>query len=292
MRLRTTILLCLPLLILTSFFRGKNNDRSIQSLEVPGVEQIDEQLYMDRTEVTNFHWLEYLFWAKRIYGQDSPEYQAILPDTSLWNAESDKLKGYTDFYLRHRAFYDYPVVGLSYEQMKAYCKWRSDRVFEYMLIRLEKITWDSHPTPKTFFTTEKYLHNAYLHYRSDSSIAVVPHYYLPSAEEWKKTDLYNQAVYAAVSRRRLRKRSPDVYYSTLQLSEPLQPVDPPKHYCISGVIYNLHRNVSEQLSDSLLAAGANWKQLTTIDEGENMHFQPEATVTKGFRCAFTWKPAR
>ena len=41
--------------------------------------------YMDETEVTNFHWLEYLYWTERVYGLDYPEiYTKALPDTLVW----------------------------------------------------------------------------------------------------------------------------------------------------------------------------------------------------------------
>jgi gliding motility-associated lipoprotein GldJ len=41
--------------------------------------------YMDRTEVTNFHWLEYMYWMKRVYNKSYPHvYKKCLPDTLAW----------------------------------------------------------------------------------------------------------------------------------------------------------------------------------------------------------------
>ena len=41
--------------------------------------------YMDETEISNIHWLEYMYWVKRVYGDDYPEvYRNVLPDTLVW----------------------------------------------------------------------------------------------------------------------------------------------------------------------------------------------------------------
>ncbi|HQW87326.1 MAG TPA: SUMF1/EgtB/PvdO family nonheme iron enzyme, partial [Flavobacteriales bacterium] len=38
--------------------------------------------YMDEVEVTNFYWLEYLYWLERVFAADYPEiYKKALPDT-------------------------------------------------------------------------------------------------------------------------------------------------------------------------------------------------------------------
>src|SRR5690554_1300216 len=70
--------------------------------------------YMDETEITNFHWLEYLYWLNRIFGLDYPEVLAnALPDTLVWRNKTAYNEPYVDYYLRHPAFRDYPVVGVN-----------------------------------------------------------------------------------------------------------------------------------------------------------------------------------
>lgn len=89
--------------------------------------------YMDETEVANVDWLEYLYWIKRNFPDDGEYYYNALPDTLVWRQPLSYNEPYVNNYLRHPAFQDYPVVGITWEQANAYCEWRTDRVNEEIL---------------------------------------------------------------------------------------------------------------------------------------------------------------
>lgn len=89
--------------------------------------------YMDETEVSNVDWLEYLYWIRRNYTNDAEYYYNALPDTLVWRQPLSYNEPYVNNYLRHPAFQDYPVVGVTWEQANAYCEWRTDRVNEEIL---------------------------------------------------------------------------------------------------------------------------------------------------------------
>jgi sulfatase modifying factor 1 len=98
--------------------------------------------YMDRTEVTNFHWLEYMYWMKRVYYKSYPHvYKKCLPDTLAWRKALGYREKYVNYYLRHPSYRDYPVVGVSWLQANDFCKWRTDRVNEAILVREGIINW-------------------------------------------------------------------------------------------------------------------------------------------------------
>jgi sulfatase modifying factor 1 len=89
--------------------------------------------YMDETEVSNTNWLEYLNWIRTNYPTDYEYYYDELPDTLVWRRPLSYNEPYVDNYLRHPAYQDYPVVGVSWEQANRYCLWRTDRVNELLL---------------------------------------------------------------------------------------------------------------------------------------------------------------
>lgn len=89
--------------------------------------------YMDETEVSNVNWLEYLHWLRISFPDDQELYYNALPDTLVWRRPLSYNEPYVNNYLRHPAFQDYPVVGVSWEQANDYCVWRTDRMNENIL---------------------------------------------------------------------------------------------------------------------------------------------------------------
>ena len=91
--------------------------------------------YMDETEVSNLDYLEYLYWLSRIFGTDYPQVCVnALPDTLVWRDRLSYNEPLVETYLRHPAYNNYPVVGVSWLQANDYCSWRTDRVNEQILI--------------------------------------------------------------------------------------------------------------------------------------------------------------
>lgn len=256
----------------------------------PGVIQIDESLYMDETEVTNFHWLEYLYWIRRTYGDSSKQYKAALPDVTLWKNEPEH-QDKVDYYLRYKPYRDYPVVGLTYQQMCDYCIWRSDRVFEYLLIREGLLKFDTTQSVDHHFTISNYFDGKYGGYKTGQKTPPIPHYYLPSEAEWKKAEAYTEKIFASLTKRQM-KHSPAAYYQKIREEYAYfatYPVAPDKKYEVKGALYNLHTNVSEQLADSTKVAGDNWKGTRAISDEGPVFLNEKPSLLVGFRCAFRWK---
>ncbi len=182
--------------------------------------------YMDQTEVSNFDYLEYLYWLKRVYatsrvgsrdntvsyikdgekevadlellkeefdedleeikeGDDetanafgkfynnyeesfTANYQEVfrkaLPDTLCWRDPLSAMEHYVEYYLRLPAYRDYPVVGVSWVQANEYCKWRTNRVNEFILYREGILDWEMSSkelNPFHMFDTDAYLAGQY-----------------------------------------------------------------------------------------------------------------------------------
>lgn len=96
--------------------------------------------YCDKDPITNLDWREYLFWLEQTYGKSSEQYRAALPDEEVLQQQMpDSLVWY---YLHHPMHNNSIVLGVSPEQARAYCQWRTDRVAEQMLWYLKILPKD------------------------------------------------------------------------------------------------------------------------------------------------------
>jgi len=99
----------------------------------PGVLPLKgDYLFVDETEVSNIQWKEFLYWLKK---HDTFQYNLMLPDTNVWRSQFANHEPFVKYYFQHPAYTNYPVVGITYNQALAYCKWRGDRVLEYLKLK-------------------------------------------------------------------------------------------------------------------------------------------------------------
>lgn len=162
----------------------------------PGTIKIADNKYFDKTEITNISYLEFLFWTKNIFGINSNEYTSILPDTNVWSMLNIGYASLDTFYLRHPAYQDFPVVGVSYEQAREYTKWRSDRVMEYLLIKKDIIPYIPNPPKDSVFTIEKYFAGQYYGVQPNKQLLIYPYYSLPDSITYTQASLYADSLNA------------------------------------------------------------------------------------------------
>lgn len=142
--------------------------------------------FMDRTEIANIHWLEFMnfFYRNRDSipaGMTFEEYseEILLPDTTVWASEAAANDSYVSNYLRYPGFRMYPVVGISWIQAQEFCKWRTKMVNHYTQ---EKSTYtgvalDGKLTVGEFKKTKEKV--------DTSNIILYPDYRLPTEIEWE-----------------------------------------------------------------------------------------------------------
>jgi len=64
-----------------------------------------------------------------------------LPDTLVWRTPLASMEKFVDYYFRHPGYRNYPVVGVSWLQANDFCKWRTDRVNEFILVEQGILNW-------------------------------------------------------------------------------------------------------------------------------------------------------
>ncbi len=157
--------------------------------------------YMDETEVCNSDYREYLYWTLRVFSEQYPEvWKKALPDTLVWRDELAFNEPYVETYLRHPSYDEYPVVGVNWNQANDYCKWRTDRVNEMILIERGVLNPNPDQKNEDNFNSEAYLVGQYegsvrknlpdkrtggeRKVRFEDGI-ILPAYRLPTEAEWE-----------------------------------------------------------------------------------------------------------
>ena len=131
--------------------------------------------YMDETEVTNSEYFLYIQYIKDVFPPSEKKYKhiynSVLPDTLVWRKSLGNTDILSENYLRHPAYADYPVVGVSWLQAKNYCKWRTDAVNLKKLIDKGYITnIFQNDSLRNYFDTEVFLADSDKLFDGDSTV--------------------------------------------------------------------------------------------------------------------------
>lgn len=88
------------------------------------VKDSTEVFSISETEVSNRQYQYYLQSLKR-KGQID-DFNKALPDTTVWRDLLAYNEPFVQYYFRHKAYKNYPLVGVTQKQAFAYCDWLSD----------------------------------------------------------------------------------------------------------------------------------------------------------------------
>jgi formylglycine-generating enzyme required for sulfatase activity len=235
-----------------------------------------------------------MFWVGKVFGKNSKEYKATVPDTTVWvNADSCLLK-YSESYLTDPRYNYHPLVGITQEQAKAFCKWRSDRVLEGILVRRDVLKEDPNQNPQNYFSKERYFAGGYQGVKPDSHFLYYPNYRLPTIEEWKVAVYYEDSIEHKYKSKPLSPNiavEPCDMEAAASVTKPFKMPDDlfdaasEKRHPLS----NLKGNVSEWTSEKNVSIGGGWAdkaEVTAIQD--TFHLDGENAWT-GFRCVCEWK---
>lgn len=284
---------------------------------VPNGIAINDTLQCDETEVAIIDYREYLHWIERTYGSNSQTYTSALPNTMI---EDIFLKNYgkdadsslyenadlRERYFRYPNYWDYPIVGITYEQAVNYSNWRSDMVLQMILFDAKLIKLHLKSDSLTCFTANRYLTGQYYNYKPPKNL-YIPKYRLPTIEEWELCaqskngddwgiDSSSRAV------RKYKKDGSDLFLTKELFLQALEKAKLRKDYKVripytvpvrsffhnSNLVYNMIGNVTEMTSIKGIAKGGSWYHTLSESKIKSNIIYKEQEAWLGFRNVCTW----
>lgn len=284
------LLTLLPLITL-----GQKASKKNKLKPPPNGVEIGDNLYIDKTEISNINWLEYSFYE---FGSNG---SINAPDTSVWSKVNNCLKPLEDQYLRFPQSRNFPTVGLSQNQARDYSKWREKVIFFSMLKANKKIKPPSYaPTRMEMenFTVESYFNGTYPYIAEKAEKAT--HFWkfsLPTEEEYMQALQYNDSLLTAF---RINCKSRKCR-ECLQNPPPIVSLPNP---CEKGVsptqsvlgegclppnsIHNLKGNVAEWLDEDNLSIGGGWIDTIEAIQTSILLRETKPNAYTGFRNVARW----
>lgn len=159
-----------------TFTMGRVKDDPMHDWNNSPNQQHVQSFYMDETEVTNGMYAEMLYWIKKTFPPEDEEYRNIyngaVPDTLVWRNRLGYNEQMIRDYLRHPAYQNYPVVGVTWIQAVEFSNWRTDRVNEGILNEEGYTAKDAltNAEPGSTFSTETYLNAPSLTYGGNDDV--------------------------------------------------------------------------------------------------------------------------
>lgn len=269
----------LPLFIIVL---GCASQKHFQSAILPpGTVQVDDSLFFDKTEISNIQWREYLYYLLDLK-KDTLAYDKALPDTMLLVTEDGVTTSMIQYYFRHPAFNNYPIVRVSYEQAIEFCKWRTYAANQLLYFKQQNIT------------------DSQLHLKIEFPIRFI--YRLPTKQEWESVASsgidsttkvfrkYNKKyLFNYNTKERIDSSIKDWRHDEIFLAfGPFLPIR--SFYPDKYGTYNTTGNVAEMIAEKGTAKGGSFVQPpdSCFYDMEQYYTKPEKWL--GFRCVAVLKP--
>jgi len=161
----------------------------------PGTQIIAENYFLDKNEIRNINYLEFLNWNRSVYGLNSEEYKNLQPEITFWQKIDTTIVSLETLVLKKPDCKFLSVMGVSLEQAQKFTKWRSDRVMEFMLINYNVIEYQPIQSKDSFFTIEKYFKGRYNSIHPNPNILFYPEYSLLDSTQCTKNGFKNSCVF-------------------------------------------------------------------------------------------------
>ena len=202
----------------------------------------ENYLWAARTELTNLQYKEFLWHIKKDLGDSV--HRIMIPDTNCWNKNLSYNSPYIHYYLQDSKYNEFPLVGVSHKQAKAYCEWLT-RVLNQVYQKDEK-----HPVYELIvrLPNEEEWENAA---KAGNPSAIFP---------WKGTKLRNQEKkYEGNLMANFLRGKNQVNSTTDDINKIMDVIAPAKSYWPNDFgLYCMSGNIAEMINQPRRKKGGSW----------------------------------
>jgi formylglycine-generating enzyme required for sulfatase activity len=193
-----------------------------------------------------------------------------------WNTKNSMNTAYTEYYHKHPAYQNYPVVNISYEAALLYCEWLSAKYSE--MYGSTKFSFRL-PTKEEFIRAGRGDNN-YVQYAWGSSLlrnseGQVQCNFLQVGSESIHRDLQSGEY-------KIIPEYENVAYGNNDILAPAK-----SYWANQFGIYNMNGNAAEMISQKGIAVGGSWKNTGYDVRLESQYTYSDPNPSTGFRIVMT-----
>lgn len=268
-------------LFLLSFFliaftpKGKNDKSGFNVKDInKSLAKISDSLYAGKYEVTN---LQYHYFENDIIKSKKTELLNIIKlDTLNWIDKQTYQEPMVEFYFRHPAFNNYPVVNISHDAANLFCEWLTEkynadskRNFKKVLFRLpSEDEWET--AAKGEYKISKYPWGDRLTQNGKLMCN-----YKVIGDEFIKYDTLTKKIVIE------NNSNLDITNNLNNATDITAPVN--SYFPNTYGLYNISGNVAEMIKEKGISCGGGWKNLGgDVQIKSRVHYEKSSTDL-GFR---------
>lgn len=120
---------------MSTFNFGSCMEDNIETDKLPCKVRSVYSYYIYDREVSNALYLQFV-------NESGLDKNLTLPDTTVWNMKQSFMQPYAEYYFRHPAYTEYPVVGISHAQCLLFCEWLSKKYNSIPKRKFKKVIFD------------------------------------------------------------------------------------------------------------------------------------------------------
>lgn len=238
-----------------------------------------QSFYMSETEITNFQYLEFLWYLKKTNQMD--KYAIADIDSLNWRTKLAYCEPYVQYYHKHPAYRNYPVVNISKEGAQMYCDWLTE-VYDSISNGELKLKFRI-PTRAEYMRAARGDHHRWSYswagpYIRNSKGNILANFLAFGSSNITRNQETGEleVVKVDLSGREYFSDNADV-------------LAPAKSYWPNEFgFYNLNGNASEMIADSDHVVGGDWKSPGYDIRCESIRPFTQSESTTGFRVVATY----